>query len=349
MEQSLQSNILKTLEEIRETNSNSCGSNSSSNSDILNNVTETRREKQTPSPNNDTNTSNNNSIPSGAQRRSRRTPRPVSMPPGSFPESGIKYSQKLNNHHSNRSYHQRTNSKSPPALFGLERDSSFPVDNTISRTRASSSPHRVHFGDSQLIPLRRTCSGSSLDELEIKSKCRSLEGKRGYLTLDQLKDLGLSLQQEPSTRTSERLSSFSMKCWHGDPNNNDVLRRRPKRRQRRRSMTRKKNEQVLSAQKQKPQFEQLCLLGPKTIPSSSPPPSSDNSQAKDDVVPTTMVDDDDDHLSNSDDSNPDVKVEHLHQHSHHHYHHFIHHSLSQPSDLCGKSYSQPIHYIVSKS
>ena len=361
MEQSLQSNILQTVEELREKNKNTncCSSNNSTTSGSNNTLAETGRDRQSPSPNNDSTIAitndNNHSIPQVPirYRRSRKAIRPVSMPSSSYqvcPESDAKYIKThISNHHSNRrSYHQRTSSKSPPAEL---ENNLLSTKTTISRARASSSPHthRVHFGDSHMIPIRRTCSGSSVDEIEIKSKCRNLEGHRGYLTLDQLKDLGLSLQHEPATKkTSERLSSFSMKCWHGDPNNNnkDALRRRPKRRQRRRSMTRKNNEQITSAPKQKPQFEQLCLLGPETIPSSSPPSSSyDNTQNKDDVVPNVTIEDD--HLTNSDDSGSDVK--HMHHHNHHHYHHFIHHSLSQPNDLCGKSFSQPVHYIISKS
>ena len=120
--------------------------------------------------------------------------------------------------------------------------------------------------------------------------------QKGYLTLEQLKDLGLTLQHESSHTTSERMSSFSMKCWQGEHSTK-------KHSKTSRRHTRKSSSRQSATHKLKCQFEELCLLGPQTatgghtLPKQPPPLTSES---------------------------PDVMVEHLHQH--HHYHHFTYHS-----------------------
>ncbi len=114
--------------------------------------------------------------------------------------------------------------------------------------------------------------------------------QKGYLTLEQLKDLGLTLQQESSRTTSERMSSFSMKCWQGEHST----------KKRSKTSRRHTRSRQSATHKLKCQFEELCLLGPQTAGHSLP------------KQPTPLTSE-----------APDVTVEHLHQH--HHYHHFTHH------------------------
>ena len=335
MEHSLQSNILKTLEELREMKMdlNSPGDSSEEGMNKTESV-DARQENQKLDSSSEL---DSNYI---KPRRHTRTIRPVSMPPDSLhlPDNGECMMRNHHRHRHRRTRHHRADSKSPPLDISLDENSQ---NAGVQRKRASSNPHKVRFVDSRLT---RSCSGTSIDELGIKSACKSIERRNGYLTLEQLKELGLSLRQDTS-KTFEGLSSFSMKCWHGDPDHHLTQnKRRPRRRHSKRSSVNKlcKNkENDISMQKQQPQFEQLCLLGPSVPSSPCPSPSNTDNDRGSPVK---------DSGSDPDESGSGVKVEHLHQHSHHHFHHFIHHSVSQPSDLCaGATYQKPVHYIISES
>lgn len=384
MEQSLQSNILKEIEKLRQkkmqfTSSDEVTIDNEKRQDeaaaILDSVSPT--------------TVKNSHI----RRTGHRYHRPLSMPP-SVSSSQLIYDNttKHGNHHDSRKHsHHRDSSKSPPLVFNGQTNELDTTENNKTKTRSSSNPHKVHFSDgtqfrSSAGGVWRSCSGSSLDELDLNSssskhKYLKKGHSRGYLTLDQLKALGLSLQQD-STKltTSERLSSFSMKCWHGDAHyinqkqqnivssSTTTCEAKRKRRHKKKSKKQSKHSTGDShgPDNQKPQFEQLCLLGPPNNtssavqqPSSSSPPPRVSSVSST-IPPTTdpNINDSEESkelnhgdgnqscsgMSSSDDSivtvlPADVKVEHLHQHSHHHYHHFIHHSISQPSGLssCDKT------------
>jgi len=158
-------------------------------------------------------------------------PRPVSMPPYSSPlpndtlfsEDAIEPSQCRNSYRLR--HRKKTTNKSPPVDVSLDDDC---PRVTGSRRRASSNPHKVYLVDPRLTSLHRSSSGTSIDEITHKKTSKCLEDNPSYLTLAQLKDLGLALRHEPS-KTYEGQSAFSMKCWHsGEPEQSVVhVRRRP--------------------------------------------------------------------------------------------------------------------------
>lgn len=371
MEQSLQSNILKEIERLREKNSHlSTDSNEAT-------IDDEKRDEKPVSPLDTVATS-----PTRRTNHRRSHHRPLSMPSVSSSQL-INNEIKHKNHHVDGKHnHHRDSSKSPPLVINGQTNE-LNMSNSKTKIRSSSNPHKVHFTDEARFKssgVWRSCSGSSLDELDLNSKHKYLKKghshNRGYLTLDQLKALGLSLQQDSTKLTSERLSSFSMKCWHGDVHNNHSKgivsssatattgqKRSTKRRHRKRSMKHKHNDiHVKSSDNQKPQFEQLCLLGPNDITSESTPipstsspiplPVTDNDEPKQLDQDGDQSGDNNSGTCSSDDSMvtavpADVKVEHLHQHNHHHYHHFIHHSISQPSGLCDSGKTTTVQYALS--
>lgn len=117
-----------------------------------------------------------------------------------------------------------------------------------------------------------------------------------YLTLAELKDLGLALRQE-STNYSDRQSAFSMQCWP----NIDVS-ETGKKEQRRRKRSKKGCSSPITST-----MEQLCYLGPNLSRVEGSISATKTSQLPKD----------------------DLEIKHTHQH--HHFHHIIHHSISQPN------------------
>ena len=331
MEQSLQSSILQTLEDLRIRNIELLDTASTKSDDTVINQTETidRRDEKQKLVSSDS---------ESCVMKRHHKPRPVSMPPYTSPlpndqlfsENVIDRSDCRNSYRL-RHHKKCTTNKSPPVDVSLDDDC---PRITASRRRASSNPHKLYFVDPRLTRLHRSSSGSSIDEMANKKTSISLDNNPSYLTLAQLKELGLSLRHEPS-KTYEGQSAFSMKCWHsGEPEQSVYVRRRPKRRRSRKSAVNQKlknSEDCPTSQKQH-QFEQLCYLGPEPQPDSG----------RDSPTPNTIVQNSDNCATDVEDNPSHVEVKHLHQHSHHHFHHVIHHSLSQPVSV-SEPLLKPIH------
>ena len=122
-----------------------------------------------------------------------------------------------------------------------------------------------------------------------------------YLTLAELKDLGLALRQD-SSNYSDGQSAFSMQCWI-DINETGKKQQRLKRRRKHS----KKASQCCPSQTPliTSTMEQLCYLGPNVD-------EGIHNVSAAEIFPL-----------------PSNDIKRTHQH--HHFHHIIHHSISQPN------------------
>lgn len=235
-------------------------------------------------------------------RRSRHRARPVSMPSHSLV---CQYDQK----HSIRTR--------PPVDITL--DDNCPNESDYNRSRFANymvSPNKSKRG--------RNFSSKDTTTLDI-------ETAENYLTLNQLKDLGLSLRQDHSSKNSGNLSHVSMQCL---PSTRVNCLARHRQCSKRRG---KNNQKILGKRAENCIRENMDEAKNEAqhpdVDSGRDSPAACTSKPIKDIevntfevssklIPDCLV------KSHMDDSHSELcyKVMHLHQHNHHYFHHFINHS-----------------------
>ena len=276
------------------------------------------------------------------RRRTHRKSRPLSMP--AFPHCD---QEPQHRHHSHRHTH-----KSNTSPVDITLDDNCPAE--CDRVRSSSTPHSLQCSSSPFsnkhksrqfsVPRTATTDTTNKDDLlKLANAAAAVEqemtvAQGSYLTLAQLKDLGLSLRREQPHKNPEDNSQFSMQCWPSTEV--DCLmkqrRQRPKRRKSRKSSGQSnkihnRGESSRGGEGQVAEVEQLYYLGPDPVDSGRDSPATNMAVAERTAKPTPLTDEEAQE-NGKDESQPCYGVMHLHQHSYHHFHHVIHHSLSQPSD-----------------
>lgn len=341
MEQSLQSSItehLKQLQSVRPTNMDTSGSSCEEG--------ENQQRQQAAAE------------PVKHRRRSNRKSRPLSMP--AFPhhldrELSHRY------HHSHK--HTNKNSTSP---VDISLDDNCPAE--CDRTRSSSSPHSLQCSNSPLSSRHKSRQSSvpktaTVDTTTQEDFCAKLAtaaaavehemtvAQGSYLTLAQLKDLGLSLRRDHVHKNPEDNSQFSMQCWPSTEV--DYLmkqrRQRPRRRKSRKGggqggKTHSRGDVSHGGNGPVAELENLYTLGPDPVDSGRDSPATNMAVADESISPPLLAEEEAHKQgtgkeesskgeSSKEESPPCYGVMHLHQHNYHHFHHVIHHSLSQPSAL----------------
>ena len=337
MEKSLQSSIVEQFRQIQASRPATSDSSGSSTEEITN------HERQRPT----------RAESVKHRRHTSRKARPLSMP--SFPHDIM--------HHQHHPHRRGCKTSTSPVDISI--DDNCPAEQ--DRLRACSSPQRLQttcagspstnrHKNGRVLP-HRTTSATNTDELlrmataAIEQEMNAAQGN--YLTLAQLKDLGLSLRREQPNKGKEDNSQFSMQCWPSTEV--DCLmrhrRQRPRKKRSRKivGQTSKQNFQAESPNRETGQIadlEHVCYLGPEPIDSGRDSPATNMAVADLQTKPATKDVDkvivgnkDLQEMCSQEENQPACYgVMHLHQHSHHHFHHVIHHSLSQsPEEPCSAS------------
>ena len=276
-------------------------------------------------------------VPVQHRRRPSRKSRPLSMP--SLPHNVTQH------HHS----HKRS-CKISSSPVDISLDDNCPAEQ--DRLRTCSSPHQQATTESSAKPSKhRICRAHShsyntttVDNTEELLKMatiaieQEIAAARGnYLTLAQLKDLGLSLRRDQPNKSIEDNSQFSMQCWPSTEVGN--LMKQKKQRPRRRRSRKAVNKQIKDSPPQQSgqiaELDQVYYLGPEPVDSGRDSPATNMAVADLDTKTVEEKDKENDAKEEAQDSQDESQscygVMHLHQHNHHHFHHVIHHSLSRPA------------------
>lgn len=266
MEHSLQSVVVQRLEELRsyQRTPDSSSTGSSYNDDEQEQTVATHE--------------SSHRLHQHQQAKLTRTPsttRPVSMPPtetfpweldgahqelwqeSNTPVDRREHSSRRHHHHHHRS--KRT-SNSPPIDKSIDDNCPGLYQNRI---RSSSSPNRVHWLKPDCVT--QTHQYRSYSEPKTGQTVPQPDSsspppfENSFLTLGQLKDLGLALRQEPPQHKKENTSAISMQCW---PSTNADGYRRPLRPKKRKGSTKRSGHRTTRTKENKvQQLEEMEPLG----------------------------------------------------------------------------------------